>query len=207
MGVLRRHVAAVGATLLLAAGCASGQPGDSAAAAGPTAGGEVSPSVAASRAPSSTPESPSERAASAVPDRVPSTPRARIGATQPTAAPVSAGRAKLTNWPEYWFDGPADLDVCMSARFPLEGLLYRGDGSEGGTDLESAVIRSAQAGLRSLNYGKPDPVTATGFFGPVTERAVRSFQERKGLTVDGTLGAETWGSLHHWVNAYDGNCP
>lgn len=34
-----------------------------------------------------------------------------------------------------------------------------------------------------------------GIFGPATEEAVRACQEERGLTVDGIVGPETWGSL------------
>ena len=34
-----------------------------------------------------------------------------------------------------------------------------------------------------------------GIFGPITEEAVRDFQKRKGLTVDGIVGAKTWAAL------------
>jgi peptidoglycan hydrolase-like protein with peptidoglycan-binding domain len=117
------------------------------------------------------------------------------------------GRDKPTNWPAYDFDGPTGVDVCAAGEFPFDMPLRIGDGQPGGSDQQSVLIRSVQAGLRSLNYGQPDPVEATGFFGAVTERAVRSFQERKGLTVDGVVGPQTWGALHYWVNAYAGNCP
>lgn len=34
-----------------------------------------------------------------------------------------------------------------------------------------------------------------GIFGPITEEAVRDFQQRKGLTADGIVGARTWAAL------------
>ncbi len=36
----------------------------------------------------------------------------------------------------------------------------------------------------------------TGFFGPQTNRNVRTFQARRGLTVDGKIGPNTWNRLH-----------
>jgi peptidoglycan hydrolase-like protein with peptidoglycan-binding domain len=34
-----------------------------------------------------------------------------------------------------------------------------------------------------------------GIFGPVTEAAVRAFQQQKGLAVDGIVGPQTWSAL------------
>jgi len=47
---------------------------------------------------------------------------------------------------------------------------------------------------RLAHYGY-DPQGLDGFFGPLTERAVISFQEQNGLTPDGVVGPQTWSKL------------
>ena len=205
----RVRAAVICAAALLLAACTADQQAPLADGPGGSTIASPSASPATETPPTAADEPSTGESSSREPDRAPASPRAKIGAPTVMAppAPVPSRTAKPTTWPVYRFDGPADLDVCQAGQFPVDRLLARDDGEEGGADLESVVIRSAQAGLRSLNYGNPDPIQATGYFDGVTERAVRSFQERKGLTVDGTIGPETWGALHDWVNAYDGNCP
>lgn len=60
-------------------------------------------------------------------------------------------------------------------------------GDRGGSVLD------VQARLGSLGY-RIDP-TEHGVFGPATEAAVREFQQRRRLMVDGCVGAETWDEL------------
>ena len=43
------------------------------------------------------------------------------------------------------------------------------------------------------NLGSNNPID--GSFGSKTDAAVRAYQKSKGLTVDGIVGAKTWGSL------------
>lgn len=58
------------------------------------------------------------------------------------------------------------------------------------TKVNEAVI-TVQRQLN--NYGFP--LIVDGFFGPKTEAAVRSFQARAGILVDGIVGPQTWEAL------------
>ncbi|HXF56635.1 MAG TPA: N-acetylmuramoyl-L-alanine amidase [Actinomycetota bacterium] len=64
-------------------------------------------------------------------------------------------------------------------------LLRRGDRGE--------AVRDLQARLTALGYAI-DPAEL-GQFGPSTERAVREFQQRRQLLVDGVVGHDTWQDL------------
>ena len=55
-------------------------------------------------------------------------------------------------------------------------------GSSGGT------VRLIQQKLR----GEGETLTADGRFGAKTTEAVRRYQKRNGLAVDGSVGAATW---------------
>lgn len=52
-------------------------------------------------------------------------------------------------------------------------------------------VRPLQQLLRARNH----LVAVDGIFGPVTESAVKAFQQSKGLTVDGIVGLNTWPKL------------
>src|SRR4051794_5079344 len=55
------------------------------------------------------------------------------------------------------------------------------------------AVRDVQ---RRLKHAGLDPSgDAAGEYGSATEQAVRSFQERRGLRIDGICGPQTWGSL------------
>jgi peptidoglycan hydrolase-like protein with peptidoglycan-binding domain len=62
-------------------------------------------------------------------------------------------------------------------------LVRRGD--------QNHPVRTLQHLLRARGHG----VAVDGSFGPLTEAAVRAFQQQQGLVVDGVVGPQTWGAV------------
>ena len=58
---------------------------------------------------------------------------------------------------------------------------------------DGEVIASIQTRLMELGYMDSDEPTE--HFGPLTESAIRTFQRHNGLTVDGTIGSQTYTAL------------
>lgn len=82
---------------------------------------------------------------------------------------------------------------------PPRPVLRKGMGGVAATITERALVVDLQRRLisrghmvRNLSTGA---TAATGFFGPATEWGVKKFQQAKGLTVDGIVGAGTWTAL------------
>jgi len=75
------------------------------------------------------------------------------------------------------------------------------------TDLNNAYQRSAYANngynngrsgviaFSDLPYDFKPPLSTDGQFGPLTEMAVKDFQESASLVSDGVVGPKTWGAL------------
>src|SRR4051795_4726302 len=57
---------------------------------------------------------------------------------------------------------------------------------KGSTD---PAVRDLQEALKTLGH---NPGLIDGDFGPMTEAAVKAFQQAKGITVDGIVGKVTW---------------
>jgi len=80
------------------------------------------------------------------------------------------------------FAGDEVLEGC----YDKERVLQRGD--------SSSAVRKVQQALIFLGFPVPE-VGANGIFGGETELAVRSYQEARGLKVDGVVGSVTIESL------------
>ncbi len=78
--------------------------------------------------------------------------------------------------------GPQTKEALMSSRAQANALTI---GMNGDT------VKNVQKLLKNLNYLE----SADGYFGSGTEAAVRAFQERNGLTVDGKVGRQTLNAL------------
>jgi hypothetical protein len=75
----------------------------------------------------------------------------------------------------------------------------------GGTSVDSGEEESASASSVTLEPGSRGPnvkrlqrklrVTASGYYGPLTKKAVKRFQRRKGLKADGVAGPATLAKL------------
>ena len=80
--------------------------------------------------------------------------------------------------------GPSTREVLNSSKAVPNGLRL-GD--------ESDMVKKVQTLLSK--YGYLNAGNATGYYGEITEKAVKSFQERNNLSPDGTVGAQTLAKL------------
>jgi hypothetical protein len=79
----------------------------------------------------------------------------------------------------FWMDSePEDVGVRVVTLDPRRAMLRRGDHGASVIELQQKL-----------------GIKADGDFGPMTESAVKAFQSRKGLTVDGLVGPTTWKAL------------
>lgn len=69
--------------------------------------------------------------------------------------------------------------------------LYSGYSSSGMGHLRDAVMQLQTLLNTLINAG----LTVDGFFGPLTETAVKSFQSSQGIQIDGIVGPVTWSRL------------
>lgn len=60
------------------------------------------------------------------------------------------------------------------------------------------TVKRLQEALKQLGF---NPGSIDGIFGPKTQAAVKAFQQKYGLTVDGIVGPQTWGKINQLLNS------
>jgi len=66
------------------------------------------------------------------------------------------------------------------------------------------AVTRLQEGLLQLGY---DPRDVDGIFGPLTVKAVKTFQSNYGLEVDGVVGPNTWTALEEAFTLHASHSP
>ena len=104
---------------------------------------------------------------------------------------VAYGVDNVTENVENGTDSTLNLKENWSPRY--SHLVFK-EGSKG------SGTREIQRGLNKLGYG----LSIDGEFGPLTDEAVRKFQQESRLKVDGIVGPMTWTALLDAVNQTEG---
>lgn len=85
---------------------------------------------------------------------------------------------------------PAQTETPAASRDPMaDGVLKHGERGDAVKHLQEALNK---AGVRD---DKGQPLPTTGYYGDLTEAAVRKYQTQHGLSVDGKAGHDTLGAL------------
>ena len=82
------------------------------------------------------------------------------------------------------FLGPTTKEILMSSKALANGLGL-GDSNEQVSKVQSLLVK----------YGYLSKKNATGYFGDITQKAVKNFQKQNGLSADGMVGAQTLAKL------------
>lgn len=92
------------------------------------------------------------------------------------------------------------LAVLLSVSMVLVALVPAVEAASYKKGSSGAVVTQIQTKLKSWGYYTG---TVDGIYGSGTERAVRAFQQKNGLTVDGKAGDQTLAAM--WLSAGGGN--
>lgn len=99
------------------------------------------------------------------------------------------GALRAHNWRGFTTGYNGNGDVAAYAK-GLEALYRKESGKA-----SPVVLRMGDDGPDVAQLQRALGVVDDGGFGPATDAAVRAFQERAGLPVDGVVGARTWAAL------------
>lgn len=113
----------------------------------------------------------------------------------PTTADGSFGPATEANVKKFQSANGLVADGSVgAATWPKLASYVLREGSTGN------AVKGMQVQLQRNGYS----ITVDGSFGPATVSAVRSFQSKSGLSVDGVVGADTWRALIAGVSSTGG---
>lgn len=79
----------------------------------------------------------------------------------------------------------------------LPTSIYQGSGPNASRSFNGYNVMAIQSALTTAGI----PTGIDGIYGPQTTANVRTYQSRYGLTVDGIVGAQTWGHMASLVTA------
>ena len=127
------------------------------------------------------------------------------GATSPQPVALLPNETATQHAPSNDSSQSTEFTVCNFAdptvptantEYPLPDLLSAQTGTSTDADVTRA-IRSVQEILRAEGFTDQagGAVVVDGYYGPDTAYAVQLFQQQAGITVDGTVGQETWEAL------------
>lgn len=92
-------------------------------------------------------------------------------------------RERLEDVMDAIYEGHDPILTPVASTDPKRSMLRKGD--------RGASVQTLQLALDARGF----KLTADGVFGPATEKALREFQTKNGLAVDGLAGPKTWAAL------------
>ena len=102
--------------------------------------------------------------------------------------PTDAGICEGVNWRKFSSQALFYLLPVIAVTLGILGMANDVLAQQASPGDRNVNVTQIQERLREKGYFNQEP---TGFFGPITERAVRNFQGVYGLGVDGIVGSET----------------
>lgn len=121
--------------------------------------------------------------------------RAAVEAFQRQSGLPVTGVVTLADWNKIYLAYAGIIDSLPDSQFEEASLPFPGVPLRQGSTGEDVRILQGYLNTISQVIDEIPPVEADGEFGPATEAAVIAFQEYRGITPDGNVGAVTWEAI------------